>query len=181
MNGPGPVSASQVTRLKVPGKRLHQAAQLRRCCQDIVRSSGEKTGVFESSAPVLMRLVANDQVYFLVLKKLACRMSDVSLVSRHCQTIHDGPYTQVAELIVPVHGSREHDGPTTRSRAGIDDQAGKTRIACWIAESQDLAVSTGQEGIGVGGSLLDFVDLVSEVTDNGYVEPLFWAPHPKVL
>jgi len=67
-----------------------------------------------------MRLVADDQVYFLLLKKPTCRMNDVILVSRYGQTIHDGPYAQVAELLVPVHGSRNHDGPTTGSGTGID-------------------------------------------------------------
>src|SRR5229473_4696658 len=82
VNWPRPVSASQVTQWEIAGKRLQQAAQLRRCCKDVVRGSGEKTGVFESSAPTPMRLVADDQVHFLLLKKPACRMDDIILISR---------------------------------------------------------------------------------------------------
>ncbi|MGB7330147.1 MAG: hypothetical protein WBD25_02080, partial [Terriglobales bacterium] len=96
---------------------------------------GAKTSVFESAAPVPMRLVANDQVHFLFLKKSACRMNDVVFLSRYRQTIYDCPYAQVTELLVPVHGSREHDGPATRSGTGIDQEPKKTRIAGGIAQA----------------------------------------------
>ena len=158
---------------------------MRRRCKNVVRGSREKPSVFASLAPVPMGLVADDQIYFLLLKKSACRMNDVILVSRYCQTIHDGPYAPVAELLVAVHGSCEHDGPTTGSGTCIDQEPKKTRIACGIAEAQDLTVATRQQGIGVAGPLLDsvndFVNLVSEVTDNGHFHHLCRAPHPKVL
>jgi len=108
-------------------------------------------------------------------------MNDAVLVSRYRQAIHDSPYSQVAELLVPVHGRRKQDGPATGSGPGIDDQTHKTRIACWIAKAKNLAVPAGQQCISVASSLLDFVNLVSEVTDYRWVELLCRAPRPKAL
>ena len=100
--------------------------------------------MIESSAPIPMSLVADDEVHFLFFQNLARCVNYIIFFARNSQTIHDCPDAQIAKLLVPVHGSREHNRPTAGLRTGINDQAQKSGIAHWIPEIKDLAVPTRQ-------------------------------------